>query len=120
LADEYLYWATYDETALDPEYFPISRCMAPSRFFRIAQFNEYFAEVMEIVNSLIVLRIKRMWREKNLDPSYARSMLCVHWPEYRQYVNEKSPAYATNQAIIVQADPVPSSDLVPEKKIELP
>lgn len=118
LADEFLRWAHTDENAIAMEQFPIAKCMSPRRFFKVAQYNDYFAQVVEIVQSVIVCRLQKVWFADHTKGNFARTMLSVYWPEYRDILRQKNDALKEGQRIIVQTEPIPSSDIVPPKREE--
>src|SRR4029077_10896970 len=110
LADEYLNWALNDPYLLSPIQFPIEKLMAPSRFFKIAEYNDYFKDVVELVRTIMIERLKKIWYDHPEKSTFMRSILSVYWPEYRATIEKKSDEPIK---MIIETDPIPDSPLVP-------
>jgi hypothetical protein len=57
LADELVNWVQNEVLAL--EEFPLSKSIAPSRFYSLASSNEYFADALDLARYVIGSRLQR-------------------------------------------------------------
>lgn len=116
---EMVEWAYDDDSALDPDQFPINKRINPYRFYNIASTNDYFAEGLILVRYIISLRLKELAREKKIDKDYLFQMLPLYHPEFREWKRERRLSIVDEEPraqIQVNILPVPSSDKVPERK----
>jgi hypothetical protein len=88
LANEMLDWVDQDES-YTLEDFPISKSMAPSRFYRCAMQNEYFAEALDLARYTISSRLQKDLRSKRLDKDYVLRLLPLYNQEYKSLILDK-------------------------------
>ncbi len=88
LGREMLMWVRSDDV-FSLEDFPISKCMSPTQFYRIAETNDYFEECLDIALMTIGSRLQRAWRERMLEKQYVLSILPLYNSLYRRLVLEK-------------------------------
>lgn len=82
LADEMLIWVQ-NESVYEIEDFPISKSMAPSRFFALAEMNPYFEESLDVVRMTIANRMVKAWRSGLLHKEFVTRMLPLYHKEFR-------------------------------------
>lgn len=88
LGDEMRQWVVGEETFC-LEAFPISKSMSPSRFFKIAESNEYFAECLDFARNVIGIRLQDGWRLRTLDKDYVLRILLLYNTEYKKLTLDK-------------------------------
>lgn len=71
------------------EKFPISRGISPFRFFKVKATNEFFAECVELANSICHLNLKQAIHAGELHHTYVLAMLPVFDGDYRGYMMDK-------------------------------
>lgn len=121
LADELVTWAL-GNTNSTIEDFPLSKRMAPRRFYAMAlpnkngEINEYFASALEFSRYVIGSKIQKEWREKAIS-DFASKMMPLYNKEFHDYIIAKSKdENLGNNKIIVEMKSFESSLLVPNKK----
>ena len=88
LVNELIWWVQKkDSYALED--FPISKSMAPSRFYRCAEDNEYFAEALDFARYTIGSRLQKGLRNKELDKDFVLRLLPLYNREYRSLMLDK-------------------------------
>jgi hypothetical protein len=117
LIQEMVDWAMTDESALDPEKFPILKRISPFKFKRIAETNEFFAEGFALANYIIGVRLKELTRERKLDKEYLFHFLQFYNPEFKAFMREKKglESEMVREKIILLYK-TPESPMVPNKR----
>ena len=120
LALEFLSWATAT-TNFEIEEFPLSKRINPYRFYKLADTNSLFAEVLEFVRYQMGLNLKKGSRGPDavISEQYALKYFPFYNKDYREMVISmvsKSIA-ARSQIIVVKQDEIERSPMVPERKI---
>lgn len=117
LIKEMIEWAINDETAMDPEKFPIMKCINPYRFKRIGDENEFFKEGYQIANYIIGVRLKEKTRNRELDKDYLFKFLPMYNPEFKELLEsqKRDESAIVTQRIVVLTQ-TPESPLVPLKE----
>ncbi len=87
LANELIKWVS--DVVYELEDFPISKSMAPTRFYAIAKDNEYFAEALDLARYVISSRLQKGLREKSIDKDYVMRMLPIYNQDFRSYMLAK-------------------------------
>lgn len=116
LANEMIQWvARQDSFAL--EEFPISKRMAPSRFYQCAEDNEYFADALDFARYSISSRLQKGLRTKELEKDYVLRMLPLYNQEYKALIIDKVRQLQEQrqQKIFVIVDEIPKTDQVPAR-----
>lgn len=114
LADEMSEWVSKQQV-WNLDQFPISKKMAPSRFYNLKDNNEYFANALEYARRVISDRLIMGWKTKEVEKDFCLRFLPLYNQEYRDYVNEKIYNDAKGKAagnFIVQQLPVEETDEV--------
>lgn len=88
LANELLDWVN-NEDSFAIEDFPISKSIAPSRFYQCANDNEYFAEALELARYTIGSKLQKGMREKILPKDYVLRLLPLYNEEYKSLILDK-------------------------------
>jgi hypothetical protein len=107
-----------DNPTFQLEDFPISLNMAPSKFYKLAEVNEYFAHALNLARNIIASRIQLQWRERKIDREYAIRMLPLYHDQYYDFMMMKLKKDAEGKEaarLTVQVNEIPSSPLVPER-----
>ena len=101
------------------EEFPISKYMAPSRFYAMSETNEYFSDALDLTRYAISARLQKGLRDKTLDKDYVLRLLPIYNIDYKNLIlaKVKQSQEARNEKTIVVIPEFPSSPLVPERKI---
>ncbi len=103
LADELLKWVS--NVVYELEDFPISKSMAPTRFYAIASNNEYFAEALDLARYVISSRLQKGLREKTIDKDYVMRMLPIYNQDFRSYmlakIKQSEDAKSRNVTVIM-------------------
>jgi len=124
LADDFFDWC-FQEGNNEAEDFPLSRNHNPYRFFKLADHNPYFAQVLIAGKYVLGSKIKRDVRAGDLELGYLKEMLGFYNPEYRQLIYDRiqrnqdqltKTEYTIVNKVTVEADPIPTSTLVPSRK----
>lgn len=71
------------------EKFPVSKGISPYRFFKVKHENEFFAECVELANSICHLNLKQAVHTGELHHAYVLAMLPVFDGDYRGYMIER-------------------------------
>jgi hypothetical protein len=87
LADELIEWVQGAVYAI--EEFPISKSMAPSRFYAITNTNEYFADALDLARYIIGCRLQKGLRDKTLDKDYVLRLLPIYNQAYKDLMLTK-------------------------------
>jgi len=82
LVNEMLIWAQKNDS-LCLEDFPISKNMAPTRFYACAQDNDYFADALDLARYTISSRLQLGLRDRTLDKNYVLRLLPIYNQEYK-------------------------------------
>ena len=116
LIQEMVDWAMQDETALDPEKFPILKRISPFKFYRLADSNEFFAEGLALAKYIIGVRLKELARERKLDKDYLFHFLQFCNPEFKAFMREKKgmESEMVREKIILMYK-TPESPMVPNR-----
>ncbi len=88
LGNELMSWVSTQDTYILAD-FPISKSMAPSRFYRIAETNEYFAGCLDFARAMISSRMQHAWQEKKLEREYVLKLLPLYDDAYRDLALQK-------------------------------
>lgn len=71
--------------AIDISTFPINHRFAPSKFFRIAETNEHFADILEQCRKKIALNLINLIRDDPEHKSLYNKLLPLYHEEFREY-----------------------------------
>lgn len=82
LVNEMLIWAQKNDS-LCLEDFPISKSIAPTRFYACAQDNDYFADALDLARYTISSRLQLGLRDRTLDKNYVLRLLPIYNQEYK-------------------------------------
>lgn len=118
MIDEMYAWVKSDDAIFELEHWAHMKNINPYRFYRCANNNEYFADVLEAIHSYVAKRYKRAMRKREIDTSYGLKMLYEHDPNYRESCMSKIKADKESRAaaiLAVQMQQFEPSVLVPEK-----
>lgn len=116
---EMVNWAEQDETALDPDKFPVTLKISPYKFYKLSEKNEFFAEGLALAKYIIGVRMKELTRDRKLDKDYLFRFLPLYHPEFREWSREKRLSSENDNRpteIIVNVTGIPSSPLVKDKE----
>jgi len=80
-------WAT-NEDNFEIEDFPISKSIAPSRFFAMAEMNPYFEECLDISRAIIASRLIKSWRTGLLPRDFVIRILPLYHKEFKNLALE--------------------------------
>lgn len=120
LALEFLAWATAT-TSFEMEEFPLSKRINPYRFYKMADSNYFFAEVLEFVKYQMGYNLKKSSRGPDavVSEQYVLKYFPFYNKEYREMmVSMVSKAIAArSQIIVVKQDEIESSPMVPERNV---
>lgn len=88
LGDELVEWIKNTETCVLSD-FPLSRSFGPSRFYKIADYNEYFADCLDYARHKIASRLQHGWEDKTLEREYAVRWLPIYDEKFRDLTLQK-------------------------------
>lgn len=88
LAAQLLEWVRFDD-ALRIEQFPILMGYTPSRFFKLAENDEVFAESLEIAREVIGVRLQLLAQERKVDWGMIIKILPLYNKAFRDMQNER-------------------------------
>jgi hypothetical protein len=88
LGNELVDWVIHTDTFTLAD-FPMSRSLGPSRFYKMARYNEYFADCLDFARHMIAARLQKGWQDKTIDKDYAVRWLPVYDEAFRDMVMQK-------------------------------
>ncbi len=115
-------WVKSSEDIFELEDWAHKNNINPYRFYRCANNNEYFADVLEAIHSYVAKRYKRGMRKREIDQTYGLKMLYEHDPNYRDSCMAKIKADKESRAaaiVAVHMQQFESSGIVPEKQQQI-
>lgn len=119
MIDEMYAWVKSSDDIFELEQWAHDKNINPYRFYRCANNNDYFADVLEAIHSYVAKRYKRGMRKREIDQTYGLKMLYEHDPNYRDSCMAKIKADKESRAaaiLSVQMQQFESTVMVPEKK----
>lgn len=88
LANEMVEWVIKTNTYCLAN-FPLLKSYAPSKFYKIANYNEYFADCLDFARYMIASRLQQSWEDKTVDRDYAKLWLAIYDEQYRDITMQK-------------------------------
>src|ERR1700679_751743 len=65
LGNELVEWVIHTDT-LTLSDFPLSRSLGPSRFYKMAKYNQYFEDCLDFARHMIASRLQKGWQDKTI------------------------------------------------------
>jgi hypothetical protein len=88
LGNELVDWVVNTYTLTLSE-FPLSKSYGPSRFYKMANYNEYFADCLDFARHMIAVRLQKGWEDKTLEKDYVKTWLPIYDEGYRDIVMQR-------------------------------
>jgi hypothetical protein len=123
LADEMLDWA-YKPGSYDPLEFINSKYFVPSRFYKLAETNEYFCDALEVMRSRVTENLVKIWMADGYKERIVTRLLPFNSPQWKEDLQSRFSAVSginerlkeKLQAVQVVMESIPNSNIVPERK----
>ncbi len=88
LADEMLRFVN-DKNVLTLDSFPVSKSMAPTHLYKLADTNEYFALCLELARAMLSDRLIYGWHHGHFQKDFVLRMLPLYNKEYKEMTLQK-------------------------------
>jgi hypothetical protein len=119
LGNEMCDWIIENYNCVTLEDFPIGKRYAPSRFYKMAEQNEYFDNCLNFARRLVGSRLVNGWKNDLFEKDFCLRLLPLYNEEYRDYINEKTLHDAKGKGLatfIINSARAEDCPEVPERK----
>jgi hypothetical protein len=113
LLKEYVEWALNTESS-NPADFPIAKRIVPYDFFLLRHKNKLFERMIEYVKYIFALKLEK---KPLVSGDYTIKRIRYYDKDFGDFIrSEVTQAIQANSKINITMEPIPTSNLVPERK----